>query len=538
MKKIRIRALVLLIAAALAIGLSACGSPGSDDSGVKADQVFDGGGDTTIRILSGSENKELAPVLKAFAEKEHITIAMDYAGSLDIMRTLQADDIQYDAVWSASSLWISAGDEKHRVKHAESISVTPVIFGIKKSLAEELGFVGKSVKVSDILEAIRSGKLKFCMTSATQSNSGCSAYIGFLYALAGSPDVLTEDMLYDETLKTNMIELLSGVDRSSGSSDWLKDMFLKGDFDAMVNYECLIIDANQKLEKQGKETLYAVYPEDGLSLADSPLGYVDQGNEEQEKAFLKLQKYLLSDRVQKKIQHTGRRTGYTQKIDKANRKVFNEDWGIQPDRVLSPFNMPSTEILMEALDLYQTSFRKPSLTIYCLDYSGSMYGKGNEQLEAAMEQVLDQTKAKKNLLQASQDDVSIVIPFDSMPRSVLTAHGNGAEIMKLQRQVEAEEPDGGTNIYRAAQCGFLELKKYDLSKYSTAIILMTDGQSDTVRNFEAEYEANGSGVPIFSIMFGDADSSQLDKIAELTNGRVFDGRKNLIEAFRTVKGYN
>ena len=50
-------------------------------------------------------------------------------------------------------------------------------------LAEELGFVGREVSVSDLLGAIRSGKLRFCMTSATQSNSGASAYIGFLLSL-------------------------------------------------------------------------------------------------------------------------------------------------------------------------------------------------------------------------------------------------------------------------------------------------------------------------------------------------------------------
>ena len=49
-----------------------------------------------------------------------------------------------------------------------------------------------------------------------------------------------------------MTELLSGVDRSSGSSDWLKDMFLEGGYDAMVNYECLIIQANQELEDGGR----------------------------------------------------------------------------------------------------------------------------------------------------------------------------------------------------------------------------------------------------------------------------------------------
>ena len=71
------------------------------------------------------------------------------------------------------------------------------------------------------------------------------------------------------------------VERSSGSSDWLKDLFLKEDYDAMVNYECLIIDANRQLESEGKEPLYIVYPYDGLSIADSPLGYVDHGTPEE-----------------------------------------------------------------------------------------------------------------------------------------------------------------------------------------------------------------------------------------------------------------
>lgn len=38
----------------------------------------------------------------------------------------------------------------------------------------------------------------------------------------------------------------------------------------MVNYECLVIQANQELEAQGREPLYVVYPTDGLTIADSP----------------------------------------------------------------------------------------------------------------------------------------------------------------------------------------------------------------------------------------------------------------------------
>ena len=41
------------------------------------------------------------------------------------------------------------------------------------------------------------------------------------------------------------------------------------------------------------------------------------------------------------------------------------------------------------------------------------------------------------------------------------------------------------------------------------------------------------------IMFGDADSQQLNDLAKLSNGKVFDGRNgNLSGIFREVKGYN
>lgn len=538
-KRRAFKAAALLLVICLA--LSGCGLlQGSGGSSGEYDQVISGGSKGTIRILSGSENKELTGILETFAKKEKIEIDLKYMGSVDIMRTLQQEEISYDAVWPASSLWITAGDTGHKIKHAESISITPVVFGIRQSLAKELDFVGKEVKVADILEAIRSGKLKFCMTSATQSNSGCSAYIGFLYALLGNPDMITSEDLQSEDLKEQMRDLLSGVDRSSGSSDWLKEMFLSGDYDAMVNYECLIISANQQLEEEGRETLYTVYPEDGLSLADSPLGYVDNGDDEEEALFLKLQEYLLSDEAQRQIQRTGRRTGYTQSVAEENLDVFNTDWGIQPDRVLSPFNMPSLDVLMEALDLYQTSFRKPSLTVYCLDYSGSMNGKGSQQLKEAMDGLLDQDKAAQNLLQASSEDVTIIIPFDSEPRTVLTGVGNTAdELDPLNAQIQEEEPDGGTDIYKATAKGLEVMQGYDLTKYTAAIILLTDGRSQGyVSDFETAYQNADEDIPVFSITFGDADPSQLEDLASETNARVFDGTKDLSAAFRAAKGYN
>ena len=268
---------------------------------------------------------------------------------------------------------------------------------------------------------------------------------------------------------------------------------------------------------------------------------MDNGDTEKEQAFLDLQEYLLSDEVQNEIQRTGRRTGY-EGVSAENADVFRADWGIQPDRVLSP------DVLMECLDLYQTQFRKPSLTVYCLDYSGSMEGIGREQMVEAMSQILIQENAEQNLLQASEHEVNILIPFEGYPRGVYTAEGNGEELEDLYDQVEAEVAYGGTDIYYAAMEGLRQLDDYDLSQYTPAIILLTDGVSDgSFSDFRDGYEVFGADVPVFSIMFGSADPTimfgsadptQLEELAELTHARVFDGREDLIGAFRSVKGYN
>lgn len=532
MKLRKFTALLLALLTAAAV-LTGCDT--AADSG--ADTVLGSGG-KTLRIVSGSENRELEPILEDFAKSEGVRIEMTYQGSLDIMRLLEGEELPYDAVWPASSLWLDAADTSLNLKHAESVSITPVVFGIRQSLAQELGLVGKEVSVGDLLEPIRGGKLRFCMTSATQSNSGASAYIGFLYALLGNPEVITMDDLANPALQQQVRELFSGVDRSSGSSDWLKDMFLEGDYDAMVNYECLIIQANEALERQGRETLYVVYPYDGLSLADSPLGYVDNGEDSQEENFLKLQSYLLSEEVQNQIQRTGRRSGYTG-INQENRDVFRTDWGVQPDRVLSPIRMPSSDVLFASLDLYQTDLKKPSLNVYCLDFSGSMEGEGNQQLVDAMGQLLIQDNARKNFLQASQDEVNLLIPFNGEVIDTYTAVGNGSQLEGLYDVVEQQAVGGGTNMYAAAVEGLELLQNYDLSQYTPAIILLTDGMSDgSLSDFTRVYDALGKEIPVFSIMFGDADATQLEALAQYTNARVFDGRENLTEAFRAVKGYN
>ena len=119
-KKLIVLLLIMMTLAGLFAG---CGDDSGDDS---HDSDYDG--EAVLRIISGSENSELEPILEEFTAKEGIRVEMTYQGSLDIMRLLGEEEIPYDAVWPASSLWLSTGDTQHRVKHAESISITPVSY--------------------------------------------------------------------------------------------------------------------------------------------------------------------------------------------------------------------------------------------------------------------------------------------------------------------------------------------------------------------------------------------------------------------------
>ena len=69
---------------------------------------------------------------------------------------------------------------------------------------------------------------------------------------------------------------------------------------------------------------------------------------------------------------------------------------------------------------------------------------------------------------------------------------------------------------------------------------MTDGMINvgSFNSLKKVYNKLDRKIPIYSITFGSADERQLEEIAELSNAKVFDGKTDLLEAFKKVRGYN
>ena len=548
--------LILIMAGMIALACLGCSSE-KDSSSESNTLKKASDASVTLNIMAGSESKLIEPIIERCARKNNITVVMHYSGSVDMMLALKNKDFPHDAVMPASSIWLRLGDRSfHRIKEEASIMRSPVGLGIKTSLARELGWIGKDVTVQEILDAVQAGRIRFAMTSATQSNSGFSSYMGMLIALAGSPDVLTEADLDKPGLREKVRQLLGGVSRGSGSSGWLKDTFVQDvdRLDAMFNYESMIISANQELIRQGKEPLTIVYPVDGLAVADSTLGFVnkpeDPENAKRLEAFVRLRDCLTGADAQQKILATGFRAGLIgMNPDSAPKDVYNPEWGIDLRRTISPIVWPDATVTYKALTLYQTVFRKPSLTVFAVDCSGSMKDGGLRDLKAALTNLFDPQRASTYLIQTGQKDITVLIPFDDrfLWSEPLVLEGNDpADLEQLIRTIGTLQTRGGTNVYNPvvkAWQVFMTFgdKFYD---YLPSVILMTDGQSnkgsfDEMMQAWSQLNASFDLPPVFSILYGKASDIQLKEISQASMGRVFDGRKDGLEkAFRSAKGYN
>ncbi|CAL75210.1 hypothetical protein; putative signal peptide [Bradyrhizobium sp. ORS 278] len=495
-------------------------------------------------ILSGSENDVIEPLVQEFCRSRGATCDMRFQGSLDIALSLKPGaEIKADAVWPAASIWIDMFDTGRRVKSVKSIAQMPVILGVRRSKAEELGWIGAKVTTKDILSAVQAGRLKFLMTSATQSNSGASAYLAMLASAIGKPDLIEAGDLEREGVVATVRSLLRGVDRSSGSSGWLADLYREGErngthYQAMWNYEAVIKETNDKLKTDGFEPLYAVYPEDGVSVADSPLGFVDRGRgKEVESFFAELQAFLLKPETQARIARTGRRVELARAAQLPADPVTNVD----PSRTLTVVRPPEPKVIQLALATYQDALRRPSLTALCLDLSGSMQGHGETQLLEAMRFLLTPARTREMLVQWSKQDEILVLPFNDHVLWVASASGDEQEQAGLLKQALQLHAGGGTDFYQCGARALAAMKPtLDGGAHLAAIVIMTDGKSYGDRaTFEEPWRADGGRVPVFGVTFGDeADRKQLDALAKLTGGRVFDGTKNLTDAFRAVRGYN
>ena len=145
--------------------------------------------DSVFSIITTPENKELESTINNYFSDKGVEVKITYADNLEIVSAINSGR-KYDAIWSSNSIWLYMLDSSVKTSNLRSTSITPIVFGIKKSKAASLGLINKDVTMNDLLKLIQNKELNFSMANPVTTNSGASAYLNILSTFNNSSSSL------------------------------------------------------------------------------------------------------------------------------------------------------------------------------------------------------------------------------------------------------------------------------------------------------------------------------------------------------------
>lgn len=476
----------------------------------------------TLRVLASSELSDMTPVLDRVEKDTGIKVRPTYMGTLDAVELLAKGEVdeRYDAVWLSSNDYLRLRpDAAKKVVSETPVMSSPVAIGVKTATVLELGWQPDDVTWSRIEQAVREGKLTYGMTDPARSNSGFSTLVSVASALSGAQSALTDADVTKATPRLK--EFFQGQKLTSGSSGWLAAAYdRRGNVDALLNYESVL---------KGIPGLTVVRPRDGVVTADYPLSSLAATNAATREDVRRLTEALRTPEIQREISERTHRRPVVASVPPAA--------GLDTDRRRELPFPGSRSVADGLLDSYENELRRPSRTVYVLDTSGSMKGDRLEGLKTALTGLTSDFREREEVT---------LMPFGSAVKSVRTHVVNPADprggLDEIRRDTEALTAAGDTAIYTSLEAAYEHLS-VDRDTFSS-IVLMTDGENTTgedAEHFELFYKGLKStfqDIPVFPILFGDSDKSELEHIAELTGGRLFDAQQGSLDgAFEEIRGY-
>lgn len=491
-----------------------------------------------LRILAGSELKELEPDILDVAHAAHLTVALAYAGTLEMVDRVNAGE-RFDAILPPDGAYPSLA-LAHKPVAKEKLFYSRVVLGVKGSKARELGWDRTPPGWSDVTQAVQDGKFAYAMTNPTSSNTGMSA----LFAVAAANAGKTEDLAASEVDRTALKSFLAGQKLTAGSSGWLADAYIgeQDRLDGLINYEAVLLRLNERPELHEKLTL--IYPRDGVISADYPLMLLDPG------------KRGVYDRLVAGLKAPGFQTNA---LERAFLRPSDPTARRSPrlsDKVVAELSFPNNlEVIDTVLAAYQAELRRPATSIYLVDVSGSMRGGRMAAVKRALEMLAGVDApggAAARYARFQNREHVMLIPFAGSPWKAMRFNfeddGRRAQTEgELRRFVESLRSGGGTAIYSTLDLAY-DLAYQELARYPgrvVSVVLLTDGKSNNGLPYE-EFRQRWSGrsaggadpIRTFPIVFGEASSVELDEIARSSGGRLFDGRStDLTDVFREIRGY-
>ncbi|MBC6461045.1 vWA domain-containing protein [Actinomadura sp. HBU206391] len=513
-------------------------------------QGGDGKGDgrAVLRVLGGSELADLGPILAQAERDTGVRVQMDYAGTLDgVQRVLDGKvDGRYDAIWFSSNRYLSLHPgAQSRLGTATKTMSSPVVLGVRASVAARLGWDAKPPTWAGVARAVAEQGFTYGMTSPAASNSGFSALVAVAAALSGDGAAL--DAASIDRIAPRLEGFFAGQTLTAGSSGWLSDSYVRRvaqgasagpPVDGLVNYESVLLSLNESGRLH--ERLTIVHPADGVVTADYPLTLLAGASDGARDGHHRLTDYLRRPDVQRRIMTQAHRRPVNPQVRPDGR------FRTAPPELPFPARLDAVDALIGA---YFDRIRRPARTVYVLDVSGSMAGQRLAALKAALAALTGADASLAGRFQRfhNREEVTL-IPFSDAPREprsfVVPEKDPAAELARVRSYTESLGVGGNTAVYTSVQRAYEILAQRRDDGRFTSIVLMSDGENnrgialENLRSWLAAQPAEVRGVPVFPVLFGEAATGQMTELATLTGGRTFDARSQSLEAvFKEIRGY-
>lgn len=530
---------ILLAAGLAAVVALLAGCVSSDDGDTSGTGSSDD--PSTIRILAGSEVKDMIPILQSAASDIGVKVAFEYEGTLAGTELVASGGAasRYDATWFPNNRYLSLlPGASSAIAESVKIMTSPVVLGLKGSVASRLGWDTAPPTWADLATAAGDGEFSYGMTNPAASNSGFSALVAVATALSGTGSALTSADITSVT--PGMTKFFSAQKLTAGSSGFLADKFTQNPklVDGIINYESVL-----KGLKVDGDPLTIVTPTDGVVTSDYPLTLLSSASEAKKKLFDKLTAWLTTPKVQKRIATDVHRRPGVPGIDTGDEF---------PSSVLFETPFPNTlDVANTLISTYLESVRNPAQAIFLLDTSGSMEGDRLDSLKNALKNLAGADTSTIGSFSSFRPRERItLLPFNTAPGQPqvfdLPEGDTSASLAQIRETADELVADGNTSIYSSLRAGYKLALKQKAERPDTfvSVVLMTDGENTTGisdTQFTDYYEGLGSSastIPTYVVLFGDGDVDKLTQIAKLTGGQVFDARNgDLAQAFQEIRGY-
>ena len=524
--RLKAKLLPLLALATLCSAIFGCGKQSEEASLVAIPPSAE-----SFSVLAGSELKELEPAIQNATRAVGVNLVFSYAGTLDIVERINAGE-SFDAILPPNGAYPALALQNKPIAR-EKLFYSRIALGIKREKAASLGWDKVAPTWADIAAAAGSGRLRYGMTNPTSSNTGMSALFAVASALAGK----SEDLSVQDVDVQKLKAFLSGQQLTAGSSGWLAEAFLRdpSSVDALINYEAVLLRANEKLPSSDQLTL--IYPRDGMISADYPL------------LLLNPQKQELFKRIVASLKATPFQKG---PLAAAYLRPSNPEAATAPTlptAVVAELSFPTRlEVIDAILGAFHAQWRKPATSIFVLDVSGSMRGPRLDGMREALKVLAGAgvpTASSRYAAFQTRERV-VLIQFSNKVGAPVSFQFDESDIQSVQEAVRTQADgliaDGGTAIYSALTAAELVAKEEiqrDPGRL-VSIVLLTDGLNNEGVTFEQFKDSHRSGTAarIFPILFGEGNVAEMQALSQLAGGRVFDGRKSrLALVFKEIRGY-